>query len=150
MRLAALTTAPAVAERPTTTAPGPFGLAISKNIYSARWENLQPLLRIEAKIVEMCRANADGCPAAAATFLGVVNAAKGLDGRARVGAINRAVNLAIRPQSDGISDFWASPLTTFASGAGDCEDYAIAKYVALRQAGVRSDRSAACRRARPR
>ena len=29
-----------------------------------------------------------------------------------------------------------TPLMTFASGAGDCEDYAIAKYVALRQAGV--------------
>ncbi|MBV9556680.1 MAG: transglutaminase-like cysteine peptidase, partial [Pseudolabrys sp.] len=134
MRFAALTTTVA----PPAISQGPFGLAVSKNIYSARWENLQPLLRIEAKIVEMCRANADGCPAAAATFLRLVDAAKGLDGRARIGAINRAVNLAIRPQSDGVSDFWASPLTTLASGAGDCEDYAIAKYAALREAGVPS------------
>ena len=35
-------------------------------------------------------------------------------------------------------DIWASPLMTFGSGAGDCEDYAIAKYVALREAGMAS------------
>ena len=29
-----------------------------------------------------------------------------------------------------------SPLVTFSHGAGDCEDYAIAKFVALRQAGI--------------
>src|SRR5690242_21740401 len=33
------------------------------------------------------------------------------------------------------ADFWASPLQTLGSGAGDCEDYAIVKYVALRDMG---------------
>ncbi len=33
-------------------------------------------------------------------------------------------------------DRWSAPLVTFASGRGDCEDYAIAKYVALREAGI--------------
>ncbi|MBV9261789.1 MAG: transglutaminase-like cysteine peptidase [Pseudolabrys sp.] len=88
----------------------------------------------------MCRAAASGCPAAAAKFIAVVDAGRKLQGRARIGEINRAVNLAIRPASDlaqyGVIELWASPLTTFASGAGDCEDYAIAKYVALREAGV--------------
>ncbi len=36
----------------------------------------------------------------------------------------------------GEIDVWTSPLVTFAHGAGDCEDYAIAKFVALRLAGV--------------
>lgn len=31
------------------------------------------------------------------------------------------------------------PLATFAVGAGDCEDYAIAKFVALQEAGVSAD-----------
>ncbi len=35
-----------------------------------------------------------------------------------------------------MADLWSAPLASFASGRGDCEDYAIAKYVALRQAGV--------------
>ena len=37
------------------------------------------------------------------------------------------------------TDYWASPLETLTSHAGDCEDYAIAKYVALQAAGVAPD-----------
>src|SRR5207248_2982703 len=59
---------------------------------------------------------------------------------ARVGEINHAINLAIRPMEDlaqwGEIDVWSSPLVTFNTGAGDCEDYAIAKYVALQMAGI--------------
>jgi len=36
------------------------------------------------------------------------------------------------------SDYWASP-TEFFSRSGDCEDYAIAKYVTLRQMGFSAD-----------
>ena len=39
----------------------------------------------------------------------------------------------------GEIDVWSSPLATFYRGAGDCEDYAIAKFVALRQAGIAPD-----------
>ena len=66
--------------------------------------------------------------------------ARAREGRARLGETNRAINLAIRPMSDlaqyGQTDVWNTPLETFASGAGDCEDYAIAKLVALRMAGI--------------
>jgi predicted transglutaminase-like cysteine proteinase len=77
---------------------------------------------------------------AALQFLDIVDAAKLRDGRARLGEINRTINLAIRPMSDlaqyGEIDVWTSPLATLARGAGDCEDYAIAKFVALRRAGI--------------
>lgn len=63
--------------------------------------------------------------------------------RARVGMINRAINLAIRPVSDlaqwGVIDHWSAPLETFTPGRGACEDYAIAKYVALIQVGVAAE-----------
>jgi predicted transglutaminase-like cysteine proteinase len=66
-----------------------------------------------------------------------------LEGRARLGEINRAINLKIRPMSDqalyGAEDVWSPPLATLAKGAGDCEDYAIAKFVALQEAGVSAD-----------
>jgi hypothetical protein len=39
----------------------------------------------------------------------------------------------------GQIDVWSSPLVTFTSGAGDCEDYAIAKLAALRMAGVATE-----------
>jgi predicted transglutaminase-like cysteine proteinase len=70
----------------------------------------------------------------------VVADGRARDGRARVGIVNRDINLAIRPTSDfaqwGVPDRWSAPLATLAAGRGDCEDYAIAKYVALREAGV--------------
>lgn len=34
------------------------------------------------------------------------------------------------------NDYWASPFEFLGSGAGDCEDYAIAKYFALRELGI--------------
>ena len=80
---------------------------------------------------------------AALKFLAIVDAAKLRDGRARLGEINRAINLAIRPMSDlaqyGQVDVWTSPLATLTKGGGDCEDYAIAKFVALRLAGIAPD-----------
>jgi len=60
-------------------------------------------------------------------------------GLARVGLINRAVDLAITPTSDeaqwGVVDHWSPPFETLQTHRGDCEDYAIVKYVALLQAG---------------
>ena len=123
---------------------GPFGmLAAHSGAMSAKWRGLQPAIQIEARILDMCRANSQMCTPAAASFLSVIEAARNRHGRARIGEINRAVNLAIRPESDlvrfHVPDVWATPLMTFAYGAGDCEDYAIAKYVALREAGMAAE-----------
>ena len=40
----------------------------------------------------------------------------------------------------GVSDYWATPIEMLAAGGGDCEDHAIAKLAALRQAGVAADK----------
>ncbi len=126
---------------PAATPSGPFGLAASRHSgLAARWHRLQPVIRIEAKVLALCRAQPATCTQAASRFMSIVDAARAHAGLARIGTINRAINLAIRPMSDevqfGAADVWTTPLTTFASGAGDCEDYAIAKYVALRLAGM--------------
>ncbi len=122
-------------------APGPFGMiAAHDGAMAAKWRGLQPAIQLEARILELCRVDGSICPPAAARFLAIVEDARARDGRARIGAINRAINLAVRPVNDmvqyQVADVWTTPLTTFASGAGDCEDYAIAKYVALREAGL--------------
>jgi predicted transglutaminase-like cysteine proteinase len=36
----------------------------------------------------------------------------------------------------GLADYWATPVEFIGRGAGDCEDYAIAKYFTLRTMGV--------------
>lgn len=37
-------------------------------------------------------------------------------------------------------DYWATPIETLSVGGGDCEDYAIAKYVTLKRLGVDEDK----------
>jgi len=110
----------------------------------AKWRTVQKDIESEHRILALCRADRQNCPsAAAAVFLTIIDTARGREGRARIGWVNRSINLAIRPMSDfarfGVPDVWSAPLATLAAGAGDCEDYAIAKYVALREAGVREE-----------
>lgn len=40
----------------------------------------------------------------------------------------------------GQLDYWATPMETLGKGAGDCEDFAIAKYFTLKEMGVAPDR----------
>lgn len=40
----------------------------------------------------------------------------------------------------GVPDYWATPLETLGRGAGDCEDFAIAKYVSLKLLDVPVDK----------
>jgi predicted transglutaminase-like cysteine proteinase len=124
----------------------PFGLATVPLIYGdalAKWNGVEADIRADKAVLAHCRDKTAPCPRAAQRFLDIVAAGQAQTGRARLGVINRAINLAIRPMSDmqqwGVEDRWSSPLTTLATGLGDCEDYAIAKYVALTEAGVATD-----------
>lgn len=38
------------------------------------------------------------------------------------------------------NDYWATPLETMGRGLGDCEDYAIAKYISLRALGISDEK----------
>jgi predicted transglutaminase-like cysteine proteinase len=122
----------------------PFGLGawgLSAGTLSDKWQALARKLDDDRVQIALCDGDREHCVSPAALrFLAIVDQGRAREGRARLGEINRAINLAIRPVSDlqqyGEEDVWSSPLATFSHGAGDCEDYAIAKYVALRQAGI--------------
>jgi predicted transglutaminase-like cysteine proteinase len=49
---------------------------------------------------------------------------------------NRSIQFGEDAAVWGQPDYWATPLETMGRGAGDCEDYAIAKYFSLLEAGV--------------
>ncbi|WP_339512709.1 cysteine protease LapG [Pseudomonas sp. RL_15y_Pfl2_60] len=38
------------------------------------------------------------------------------------------------------TDYWATPVESLVKGAGDCEDYSIAKYFTLRRLGIASEK----------
>ncbi|HKY85596.1 MAG TPA: transglutaminase-like cysteine peptidase [Pseudorhodoplanes sp.] len=122
--------------------PEPFGGAakVASGALLQKWNAATTELRIDIAIIAACRADPAACESPAAKrMIAIVEDAQKRDGRARIGEINRAVNLVIAAASDriqyGAEDKWASPLTTFTSGRGDCEDYALAKYAALRALG---------------
>jgi predicted transglutaminase-like cysteine proteinase len=125
----------------------PFGLFASTpaaGTLREKWLSVERKLDDERVQLALCDGDRERCASPAALrFLAIVDNARAREGRARLGEINRAINLAIRPIRDlaqfGEIDVWSSPLVTFANGAGDCEDYAIAKFVALRQAGISAE-----------
>jgi len=55
---------------------------------------------------------------------------------AAVNALANGIPAANDGEHWGQSEYWATPAEFVASNGGDCEDYAIAKYFALRAAGV--------------
>ena len=121
----------------------PFGLSTFRapeGLLWVKWRGVEQQLKAEASEIELCRANSLSCSSAARRFVALVDSAQARDGRERIELVNRTINAAIRYTSDhaqhGVADLWTAPLATLASGRGDCEDYAIAKYVVLRAAGV--------------
>lgn len=125
------------------TAAEPFGAGAQPLLDGGlvnKWRGVSRAIDADLETIRRCRSDRAQCTPAAIRLIGIIDSARQRDGLARFGEVNRAVNLAIRPVSDerqyGIQDHWSAPLATLTSGAGDCEDYAIAKLVALREAGV--------------
>ena len=106
---------------------------------ASKWRATMLKIGQEEKVLADCRVRKP-CPEPAQDLLKIISVGGGQSGRARVGLVNRAVNLAITAKGDvaqwGVEDYWNSPFETLRSGRGDCEDYAIVKYVALREAGL--------------
>jgi predicted transglutaminase-like cysteine proteinase len=143
-RLAALEPAAPRSDLPRIDAPFRFSVVpvISGQVL-AKWNAVEADIRAQSDVFARCRISPDTCPRAAKSFLDIIDQGRALTGRVRIGVINRAINLAIQPTSDmaqwGVPDRWSAPLDTFTTRKGDCEDYAIAKYVALTEAGLAAD-----------
>jgi predicted transglutaminase-like cysteine proteinase len=109
---------------------------------AAKWRAVEADIDGEQQVLARCRTE-EACPVVAQDLLDIVAEGAGRPSLARVGLINRAVDLAITPASDeaqwGVADHWSPPFETLQTRRGDCEDYAIVKYVALLQAGLPHD-----------
>lgn len=69
---------------------------------------------------------------------------KQISEREKLEVVNQFFNRQIRYVEDIDNwheiDYWATPVESLRKGAGDCEDYAIAKYFSLRRLGVPSEK----------
>lgn len=120
----------------------PFGLfafRAPEGLLWKKWRGVRADIEAGAAEIARCREHAD-CTPAARRYLDILAAAAAREGHERLDEVNRQVNGAIRYAGDlaqhSVADRWSAPLDTFAAGRGDCEDYAIAKYVILRDAGM--------------
>lgn len=126
----------------------PYGLAASPAPAGALWTKW---LKVRADLdgvtpaLDRCRKDFRRCSAATRRFAAIIRRAAQTEGRDRAAIVNRGINAAIAYTSDKEQwrkdDVWSAPVAAdrtgaFQTGKGDCEDYAIAKYVALLKAGV--------------
>ena len=74
----------------------------------------------------------------------LIRDSRALPERDQIEEVNRFFNQQIQFSDDTWvwrqEDYWATPIESLVKGAGDCEDYALAKYFTLRRLGVPSER----------
>jgi predicted transglutaminase-like cysteine proteinase len=121
----------------------PFGLVkivAPEGPTKREWRKIMTNVKAEVRDLERCRAQPGQCKRAEKEFEAIINEAKDRQGRARIAFVNERINGKIRYKSDkmesGVEDTWNLALAALSKNVGDCEDYALAKYAALHQAGT--------------
>lgn len=107
-----------------------------------QWQRMVGTLGKDRARIERCLASALCLDLAAKPLATLVRSLAGTSERDRIERVNNHFN-AFPYVSDlvqfGVRDVWLSPLT-FIQTSGDCEDYAIAKYLTLTLSGIPDDR----------
>jgi predicted transglutaminase-like cysteine proteinase len=115
----------------------PFGVHVmpSQSVYmSAVWRDLQAAMARDESAVALCRAEPACVSDVALRLIGVVKEARQYQGRKMIGHLNRAINLAIARTRADVP--WLPPLAALGQ-PGDCKSYAMVKYLALGEAGIK-------------
>jgi predicted transglutaminase-like cysteine proteinase len=86
----------------------------------------------------------DSGAAAVTTWRDLLTQAASQPEAAKLRRVNEFFNRRVRFRDDidiwGVQDYWATPLETLGRAQGDCEDFAIAKYVTLKLLGIPSEK----------
>lgn len=133
-----------------STATSSFGAAATsdQDVFESRefrgslkalkaWTSIIAKSRQQAEELATC-GSANNCPPAARSWQQMLKKARTLNRADRLDWINRFFNrwpYRLDMETYGQSDYWATP-REFLKNSGDCEDYAITKYWALRQLGT--------------
>lgn len=77
-------------------------------------------------------------------WIALLSDAQPLPENLKLQRVNEFFNRNIQFEDDqrvwGQADYWATPLETLLQGAGDCEDYGIAKFFTLRALGIPAEK----------
>jgi predicted transglutaminase-like cysteine proteinase len=121
--------------RPLITRSAFFYLSLALTCNALGWIELtnEILLQVKAKHGERAERRLTD-------WQQLLRSAKDLPEKDKLNKVNDFFNLNVLFVDDiihwKIEDYWATPLEFLATGAGDCEDFAIAKYFTLKELGV--------------
>ncbi len=105
-----------------------------------KWKRVLAKAQEQIRTLNTCGAGAN-CPPGATSWQRVMKQAKGQDPMAQLRMVTVFFNkwpYRLDQDAYGTSDWWATP-QEFLKISGDCEDYAIIKYFALRELGFSQD-----------
>jgi len=101
----------------------------------AIWESLRDQVLLDRAHFHSCiEFSNTPCPEVS-TLMKIVDEARQNQGKALLGHLNRSINLLIKAAPGN----WTSPLEAITMRTGDCKSYSIAKYAAVRAAGISPD-----------
>ena len=135
---------PAEKEGSGTQSGGPKQLFQSKAFrgnFNAlpKWQRV--LSKVKGQIQTLGTCVSANCPPGATSWKRIMQQAKGQSGVEQLKMVNSFFNkwpYRLDQDAYGASDWWATP-QEFLKISGDCEDYAIIKYFALRELGFSKD-----------
>lgn len=108
-----------------------------------QWRGVLERVEQERERWRACALDPAACPGrAAAAWRALLKSLEGAPLAEQLRAVNRFANQQrYRPDQEnwGRSDYWTTPLE-FLARSGDCEDYAIFKYLSLRELGIPAER----------
>lgn len=102
-----------------------------------QWVRVLHKIHAEQAKYAACDRDPKACFPALAAWRAKIREVRGLDRKTQLIEINRFLNKWPYREDRanyGVNDYWASPLE-FLRNSGDCEDYAIIKYVSLKALG---------------
>jgi predicted transglutaminase-like cysteine proteinase len=107
-----------------------------------QWSRVVSAMGTAGPAFNSCAADAANCNTSVRKkWRSIVVSARGLPYKDRAKAVNQSFNgwpYKLDMEVWGVREYWATP-REFISRSGDCEDYSIAKYYALRNVGYSKD-----------
>lgn len=107
-----------------------------------QWKRVVSEAPQELALLGNCTAGVQGCPDAAITWQALLEQGHDVSERKQLQKVNARLNrwpYRMDPEAYGVFDYWATPLE-FLRQSGDCEDFCIVKYYALREMGFAAER----------
>jgi predicted transglutaminase-like cysteine proteinase len=96
------------------------------------WESLRDKVLLDKAYFHSCIAVGSAPCAEVSTLMKIVAEARENQGKALLGHLNRSINLLIKAAPAS----WTGPFEAITMRSGDCKSYSIAKYAAVRAAGI--------------